>query len=45
MGGGRHGHVVMQTKSKDIRAIDARKGEETYSYIFSSKREFHRTAK
>ena len=38
MGRGRNGQVVMQTKSKNIRAIDARKGEETHSYLFSKQK-------
>ena len=38
MGRGRNGQVVMQTKSKNIRAIDARKGQETQSYLFSKQK-------
>ena len=38
MGRGRKGQVVMQTKSKNIRAIDARKGQETHSYLISKEK-------
>ena len=37
MGRVRNGQEVMQTKSKNIRAIDARKGEETF-LLFSKQK-------
>ena len=55
MGRGRRGQVVSQTTKKEIKKIDARKGEDTYGFFNEKqkkkrrnnacRRGFHRTSK